>query len=114
MRPCTYIILISQIAELGRSPTAGRHKIWSFTPTHSPVLGKRTDPNSHHVLNGLTVDSLVLVQLEEEGKGEKQKGKNSRDGEESGKESSQLVCVVYYSTCCLSVCLPVHEDIDMI
>ena len=96
MRPCTYIILISQIAELGRSPTAGRHKIWSFTPTHSPVLGKRTDPNSHHVLNGLTVDSLVLVQLEEEGMGEGRKRKRkNKDKEGSGKESPQQVSVVH-------------------
>ena len=77
---------------------ATRHKIWSFTPTHSPVLGRRTDTNTHHVLNGLTVDSLALVQLEgeKEGEGETEEEKQkSGDGEGSGKESSQQVCVVF-------------------
>ena len=102
---CSFL-LTSQIAELGHSPTAGRHKIWSFTPTPSPVLGRRrTDPNSPHVLNGLTVDSLVLAQLEEEGKkeGRKRKGKN-KDKEGCGKESPQQVCVVH-QLISLSFCL---------
>jgi len=56
----------------------------------------RTDPNSHHVLNGLTVDSLVLVQLEEEGMGEGRKRKRkNKDKEGSGKESPQQVSVVH-------------------
>ena len=92
---------------------ATRHKIWSFTPTHSPVLGRRTDTNTHHVLNGLTVDSLVLAQLEGENKGEgkrerereeEKQVKKSGDGEESGKESSGQVGIVfiYLSTCIVS------------
>ena len=105
----------SQIAELGHSPTAGRHKIWSFTPTHSPVLGRRTDPNSHHVLN---VTNLVMIQLEGEeerdeakgggGGGGGGRGKGGERGEEmregegvdqqvNGKELQKQVCVF----CCL-------------
>ena len=72
---------------------ATRHKIWSFTPTHSPVLGRRTDTNTHHVLNGLTVDSVQLKGEEEEG--EKQKGKSKEDREGSRKLLPQQVCVVH-------------------
>ena len=92
----------SQIAELGHSPTAGRHKIWSFTPTHSPVLGRRTDPNSHHVLN---VTNLVMIRWEgEEEKDEEKGGGGGRekmgegegggvDQQVSGKEPQKQVCV---------------------
>ena len=67
----------------------------------------RTDTNTHHVLNGLTVDSLVLARLEGENKGE---GKREREREEekqvkkSGKESSGQVGIVfiYLSTCIVS------------
>ena len=72
---------------------ATRHKIWSFTPTHSPVLGRRTDTNTHYVLNGLTVDSVQLKGEEEEG--EKQKGKSKEDREGGKKLLPQQVCVVH-------------------
>ena len=100
----------SQIAELGHSPTAGRHKIWSFTPTHSPVLGRRTDPNSHHVLN---VTNLVMIRWEGEeerdeekggggggrgrGGGREEMGEGGEGGgvdqQVSGKEPQKQVCV---------------------
>ena len=83
---------------------ATRHKIWSFTPTHSPILGRRTDTNSHHVINAT---NLVMIQLEREeerrdkenaaGGGERGELRGEEEGraeqQVSGKEPQQQVCV---------------------
>ena len=82
---------------------ATRHKIWSFTPTHSPVLGRRTDTNTHHVLNAT---NPIMIQLErEEERGDEENAGGGRRGEireeeegraeqqVSGKEPQQQVCV---------------------
>ena len=98
---------------------ATRHKIWSFTPTHSPVLGRRTDPNTHHVLNAT---NLVMIQFErEEERGDEEEagegGGGEIRGEEggraeqqvSGKEPQQQVRMCFLLICLsvvnLSICL---------
>ena len=81
---------------------ATRHKIWSFTPTHSPVLGRRTDTNTHHVLNATNPIMIQLERKEERGdeentggggRGEIREEEGRAEQQVSGKEPQQQVCV---------------------